>query len=315
MISSLQPDPDPAVSAVRRFNRFYTRLVGVLDEQYMQTGFSLAEARVLFELATRSSSSAKEISDELALDPGYLSRILRKFADSGLLARTPLATDARQTTLRLTRKGKSAFAALDRRPAEYTRQQLQLLTPAQRTALANSMQTIEAILAPAGTQPPFILRPHRAGDMGWIVSRQAALYATEYGWNTDYEALAARIAADFLQNFDPARERCWIAERSGEPLGAIFLVRHPEFEGAAKLRLLHVERAARGLGLGRALVTECVSFARSAGYRRITLWTQSILTAAQHLYSQAGFRLVAEEPHQSFGHNLTGQTWELDLNP
>ncbi len=303
-----------SIAAFRRFNRLYTHVLGLLDEELLKSGYSLAEARVLFELATRGESGATEIAGELNLDAGYLSRILRKFEQAGLLHRSPSSADARHAILRLTRKGKAAFAELDRRSATQARAMLEQFSPRKRQTLLASMQTIEASFAQKdGSKPPFVLRPHRPGDMGWVVSRQASLYAEEYGWDGSYEALAAHITADFLAGFDARCERCWIAERSGEPLGAIFLMRHPERPDTAKLRLLHVESSARGLGLGKALVGECVAFARSAGYKRITLWTQSILHAAHHIYQQAGFKLVAEEPHHSFGKDLIGQTWELEL--
>ncbi len=312
--SPLPSETEQAIQAFRAFNRFYTRFLGVLDEELLKSGFSLAEARVLFELATRPEGGATEIASGLNLDPGYLSRILRKLEDAGLLDRAPSATDARYTLLGLTRKGKNAFAELNRRSSAQAAETLNLLTPAHRSSLARSMREIESILSPkpAGV-PAFILRSHRPGDMGWVVQRQTALYVEEYGWNGEYESLASRIVADFIDHFEPARERCWIAERFGESLGCIVLVRHPEREGVAKLRLLHVERAARGLGLGKALVAECLQFARSAGYKAVTLWTQSILHAAHKLYQDAGFRLVHEEPHHSFGKDLMGQTWELDL--
>ncbi|HUA97932.1 MAG TPA: helix-turn-helix domain-containing GNAT family N-acetyltransferase [Terracidiphilus sp.] len=303
-----------AVAVLRRFNRFYTRFAGLLDEGLLASGYSLTEARVLFELATRPEGGASEIAVALKLDAGYLSRILRKFEEAGLLTRSPLATDARQAVLRLTRRGRAAFAELDRRSAGQGQGIVAALTPADRETLMRSMGGIERVLGKEGrSRPPFVLRQHRPGDMGWVVGRQSILYAQEYGWNGEYEALALRIVADFLDRYDAARERCWIAERDGEPLGTIFLVRHPDREGVARLRLLHVEAAARGMGLGRALVRECVEFARMAGYKTVTLWTQSILHAAHKLYQEAGFRLAAEEPHHSFGKDLVGQTWELDF--
>jgi DNA-binding MarR family transcriptional regulator/GNAT superfamily N-acetyltransferase len=307
-----------SVSAFRRFNRFYTRVIGVLDEQIVKSGFSLTEGRILFELNARGESNAgggsnaRDLGEELGLDAGYLSRLLRKLEDSGHIARTPSPADARQTLLRLTRKGTTAFADLNRRSGDHARDLLEKLTPARRNDLIRSTHTIESVLSNQ-SRAPFILRPHRPGDIGWVVQRQAALYVQEYGWDGTFEAMAARICADFIDHFDPRRERCWIADRDGEPLGCIFLVRDPEHHDTAKLRLLHVEKAARGMGLGKALVTECVQFARSVGYKRITLWTQSTLKAAHHLYQQAGFRLVAEQPHHSFGVDLVGQTWNLDL--
>jgi DNA-binding MarR family transcriptional regulator/GNAT superfamily N-acetyltransferase len=311
---AVEPEVADTIAAFRRFNRFYTRLLGLFGNSYVSSRLSLTEGRVLFELATRGKSGATEIAGELSLDPGYLSRILRKFEEKGIIARSTSPGDARNAVLRLTRKGRAVFADLDRRSAQQARGVLDPLTPGTRAALLKSMHTIEAALAPRSeTRAPFILRTHRPGDMGWIVSRNGAVYAQQYGWDETFEALVARICADFINSFDGKRERCWIAERDGERLGCIFLVRHPEQEGTAKLRMLFVEPAARGLGLGRALVAECVGFARAAGYKRVTLWTQSILAAAHHIYAQAGFKLVAEEPHHSFGKDLTGQTWDLEL--
>jgi DNA-binding MarR family transcriptional regulator/GNAT superfamily N-acetyltransferase len=303
-----------AVAAYRRFNRFYTRMIGLLGDGLLKGGRSLAEARVLFELAAGGRSGAKEIAAELNLDPGYLSRILRKLEEERLLTRTASAADGRQIVVRLTRKGKAAFAALNRFSQEQARGSLEKLSPEQCSRVIGAMHTIESALDnDRPSRAPIVLRPHRPGDMGWVVGRNAAIYAQEYGWDEQYEALVARITADFISNFDVRRERCWIAERGGERLGCIFLVRHPEREGVAKLRLLLVEPCARGLGLGRALVSECIQFARLAGYKKMTLWTQSILHAAHHIYEQAGFGLVGEEPHHSFGVDLVGQTWELDL--
>jgi DNA-binding MarR family transcriptional regulator/GNAT superfamily N-acetyltransferase len=310
----IPPELAEAIASYRRFTRFYTRILGLLGDRLLKGGRSLTEARVLYELGGAGRTSATEITAELNLDPGYLSRILGKLERQKLLSRKPSSTDARHSVLRLTKKGESTFAALDRFSNEQAREALAGLSPEQCSSVIRSMRTIESALSlQALSTAPYILRPHRPGDMGWVVSRNGALYAQEYGWNEQYEALVARIVADFLANFDPKRERCWIAERAGERLGCIFLVRHPEREGVAKLRLLLVESSARGMGLGKALVAECLQFARSCGYKTVTLWTQSILHAAHHIYQQAGFRLVAEEPHHSFGADLIGQTWELDL--
>lgn len=314
MNSAAIAEIDRAVDSFRGFNRFYTRFLGLLDEELVKSGFSLSEARVMFELAQRTESGATEISNELSLDAGYLSRILRKLEDAGLLHRSPLPSDARYAVLRLSRKGKAAFEELNGLSSGQAAAILERLTPANRGDLLESMRRIERVLSPqAEGTPAFVLRQHRAGDMGWVVQRQSILYADEYGWNSEYEALAARIVADFLDHFDPARERCWIAERNGEPLGCVFLVRHPEEQATARLRLLHVERAARGMGLGKALVAECLRFARLAGHEKVTLWTQSILHAAHKIYQDVGFRLVLEQPHHSFGKDLIGQIWELDL--
>ena len=305
---------DPSVAAFRGFSRFYTRLIGVLDERLVESGFSLSEARVLFELGARRDCGAGEIASELSIDPGYLSRILRKLEEGGLLNRLTAPTDARQAILRLTRKGKSALADLDRRSSAQAAGILDKLAPAQRATLVRSMGEIEGVLGDKSEQQtPFILRSHRSGDMGWVVQRHGILYTQEYGWDTTFEALVARITADFIDNLNAKREHCWIAERLGEPLGCIFLAQHPEQPATAKLRLLLVDPSARGLGLGKALVAECLQFARLAGYKKVTLWTQSILHAAHKIYQIYGFRLVLEEPHRSFGKDLIGQTWELNL--
>lgn len=303
---------DEEVATFRRFNRFYTRTIGTLREGLLESDYSLTEVRVLYELSTRKEPSAKEIAGELSLDTGYLSRILRKFQDAGLLERETSASDARQTVLKLTKRGNEVFDELNQRSNQQAHVLLDGLTPSKRFDLIRSMHTIEDALT-RETRAPYILRQHRPGDMGWVTSRHGALYAQEYGWNEQFEALVARIVADFIMDYDPKRERCWIAERDGEGLGCIFLVKHPEQADTAKLRLLLVEPSTRGLGLGKALVNECVSFARTAGYKKIALWTQSILTGAHRIYQQAGFKLVDEAPHQSFGADLIGQTWDLKL--
>jgi GNAT superfamily N-acetyltransferase len=259
------------------------------------------------------------------MDAGYLSRILSKFQAAGLVKRAASREDSRQTHLTLTREGRAIFRNLNARSDQQARSILGSLASQSRSNLIRSMRTIEEVLdatAPDATAEtseqtrgrPFTLRSHRPGDMGWVVHREGTLYAQEYGWDERFEALAARVVADFIEHFEPACERCWMAERDGESLGHIFLVKHPEHEGVAKLRLLLVEPSARGMGVGHALVAECVRFAREAGYRKITLWTQSILTAAHRIYQHAGFRLVSEEPHYSFGKHLIAQTWELDLD-
>ncbi len=297
------------VAAVRRFNRFYTRRIGILNEGHLRSPFSLAEVRVLYELAHRD-----ELAQELDLDAGYLSRILRRFQTQGLLARTPSAADGRQSHLRLTDAGRETFTALNARSSDEIAAMLAALSPAEQRRLVEAMRAIERLLgARAEPRTPYVLRPHQPGDIGWVIHRHGALYAQEYGWDERFEALVAEIAAKFIRDFDPRRERCWIAERDGESVGSVFLVRHPDAEGVAKLRLLLVEPSARGLGIGTRLVDECVRFARRAGYRTITLWTQSVLHAARRIYEHAGFRLVREEPHTSFGHDLVGETWEMTL--
>lgn len=303
---------DNEIAIFRRFNRLYTRTIGTLSDGLLNSPYSLTEARILYELANREQATAKEIAGELSLDAGYLSRILRKFEDAGLIEKETSAADARLTILKLTRRGQAAFGELNQLSNKQARELLDSLAPSRRDDLLHSMQRIEDVLTQK-TSAPYILRQHRPGDMGWVTSRHGALYAQEYGWDEHFEALVARIVADFIIDYDPKRERCWIAERNGDRLGCIFLVKHPERSDTAKLRLLLVEPSARGLGLGKALVTECVSFARTAGHKEVTLWTQSILTAAHHIYQQAGFTLVREEPHHSFGADLIGQTWELSL--
>ncbi len=302
------------IAAFRRFNRMYTRYIGTLDEGLLRTEYSLAEARVLYELATRGEPLAKEIAEGLGLDPGYLSRILGRFESAQLLKRRTSAADSRAADLVLTQRGRTAFKKLNGLSDKQAQGVLEGLSLSERTQLIGAMRAIEAILVKEIESPaPFVLRPHRPGDMGWVVYREAAIYAAEYGFDETFEALVARIVADFVTRFDAHRERCWMADMDGESVGHIFLVQHPDEPVTAKLRLLLVESKARGKGVGFALVNECVQFARSAGYRKITLWTQSILASAHRIYQAAGFRLVREEPHHNFGKDLLGQTWELDL--
>ena len=303
-------DHEDRISAVRSFNRFYTRQLGVLGQRLLESPFSLSEARVLYELAHRDGAAAKEIGTELDLDPGYLSRIVQKLADDGLISRKPLPEDRRQYQLNLTAKGRQAFARLDRSSHEEVAKTLHRMSEADQRRLTAAMTAIEGLLDGAHASAA-ILREPRPGDMGWVVQSHGQRYASEYGWDSSFEALVAEIAAQFLKSFDASRERCWIAELDGAPIGSIFLVRHDD--NVAKLRLLLVEPAGRGHGLGKRLVRECIAFARACGYRRITLWTQSILTAARKIYQDAGFVLVAAEPHRSFGQDLIGETWEMKL--
>ncbi len=297
--------------AVRRFNRFYTRQIGVLAEGYLNTRFSLAEGRVLYELAHRQEAGATDVARALDLDAGYLSRILRSFEQQQLIRRKISPSDRRRTLLALTAKGKKAFRTLDARAAGQIQAMLSRIPESSQNRLIQAMSTIERTLGGAPAQEPYVLRPHRPGDMGWVVHRHGVLYAQEYGWNEECEAFIARIAAAFIENFDPRRERCWIAEREGVPLGSVILVK--DSADVAKLRLLFVEPEARGLGLGKRLVSECVSFARTAGYQAVTLWTNDVLVAARRIYEQAGFRLVEEHRHHSFGRDLVGQNWTLNL--
>jgi DNA-binding MarR family transcriptional regulator/N-acetylglutamate synthase-like GNAT family acetyltransferase len=300
------------IDAVRAFNRFYTQKIGVLREGLVESVFSLAEARVLYELSRRQRSTAGALCRELGIDPGYLSRMVRRFEKGRLVVRRRSVDDGRQHILTLTKRGSAAFAELD----TATRRQLGgLLRPvaaADRARLVTAMATIEQVFgaAPAGSAS-YLLRAHRPGDIGWVVGRHGALYAEEYGWDETFEALVADIAAKFLRHHDAKREQCWIAERDGIDVGSVFLVK--QSRTVAKLRLLLVEPGARGLGIGGRLVEECVGFARRAGYRKMTLWTQSILVAARRIYDRAGFRLVREEPHRSFGRDLVAEHWELKL--
>ncbi|HET6231477.1 MAG TPA: helix-turn-helix domain-containing GNAT family N-acetyltransferase [Longimicrobiaceae bacterium] len=305
-------DSEDAVQAVRRFNRFYTQRIGVLTDRLAASPFTLAEARVMYEVATRGGTTAAELCRDLGMDAGYLSRIVRRFADAGLVERTPAADDGRRVILSLTPAGEDAFAALDEGSRREVREMLGRLPSPDHARLTAAMETIERVLRPApAPAEPFTLRSHRPGDMGWMIHRHGVLYAREYGWDERFEALVAEIAAKFIQDLDPARERCWLAERDGQIAGSVFLVRASA--EVAKLRLLLVEPSARGLGIGGRLVDECIRFAREAGYGKVTLWTNSVLHSARKIYEAAGFRLVHEEPHHSFGHDLVGQTWQLDL--
>ena len=306
----------PRVDSVRRFNRFYTRQIGVLHEGLLQSPFSLTEARVLYELANRDRPTASDLGKELGLDAGYLSRILRGFEASSLIRRTPSAVDGRQSHLWLTDQGRAAFAPLDQASRAEVGAMLGKLSEPEQKRLLDAMATLQRLLAPGpdrGSKPenPILLRRHQPGDLGWIVHRHGLLYAKEYGWDERFEALVAEVAARFIQQHDPKRERCWIAERDGQIVGSVLLVR--DTDAVAKLRLLLVEPEMRGQGLGARLVQECERFARAAGYRTIRLWTNSVLAAARRIYEHAGYRLVESTPHRSFGHDLVGETWELAL--
>lgn len=302
------------VEAVRRFNRFYTRQIGLLQEGFLRSPFSLTEVRVLYEIAQHEETTATHLGQELGLDAGYLSRLLGGFRERGLIRTRRSETDRRQMLLFLTDRGQQAFAKLNADQRRDIEGMLEALSDPDRHRLVESMKTIEAVLAaPPEHKVSYILRPHHSGDMGWVVHRHGVLYNQEYGWNEAFEALVAKIVADLVEHFDPRRERCWIAEKDGENVGSVFLVKHPERPGVAKLRLLLVEPKARGLGIGRRLVQECTRFGRQVGYSTITLWTNSGLQAARRIYETEGYRLVHEEPHHSFGHDLVGQTWELAL--
>lgn len=330
------------VQAMRDFNRFYTQRLGLLDESLLASGYSLSEARVLYELGQGGAATATELSRRLQLDAGYLSRLLTRLHDRRLLRRQADAADGRARRLSLTRAGQAASDRLDQAAREQLQAQVAHLGAGEQREVLGSMQALQRLLgaAPGGPpQPargastdaarppahraaadageravppaPFVLREPRVGDMGWVVHRQAALYAEEYGWNAEFEALVAEIVAAFIRRFDPARERCWIAEREQRILGSVFLVK--DSARVAKLRLLYVERSARGLGLGSRLTDQCIRAARELGYRQLTLWTNDVLVSARRIYQAAGFELVSEEPHHSFGKDLVGQYWALDL--
>jgi DNA-binding MarR family transcriptional regulator/N-acetylglutamate synthase-like GNAT family acetyltransferase len=305
-------DLAPRVESVRRFNRFYTKQIGLLSEHILKSQFSLAEARVIYELAQREKATATEMGAELGLDAGYLSRLLAAFKKRGLISKKPSETDGRQSVIWLTDKGRKAFTELNAHSHGEVESLLGRLPQADQNRLIDAMRVIEEVLGARPEQKvSYVIRPHRPGDMGWVTHRHGVIYNEEYGWDEEFEALVAEIAAKFIRNYDPKRERCWIAERGGEIAGCIFLVK--KSSTVAQLRLLLVEPSARGMGIGKRLVNECVRFARQTGYKKIALWTNSALHAARHIYEEAGFRLVKEEPHHSFGHDLVGQNWELKL--
>ena len=317
MAPSNRAAPSPAatsaaVAAVRRFSRFYTRQLGLLDEHLLASEFSLTESRVLFELAHRDGLAAADLVRELELDAGYLSRIVRRFAALGLVQRRRAVDDARRSVLTLTARGRTAVAPLERASSDQVAALLDRLHPGAQGELVASMAAIEGALAtPARGAETVELRPHRIGDIGWIAHRQGLLYAQEYGWDQSFEALVAEIAARFVREFDPNWERCWIAEQGSRTVGAVFVVR--KSARVAQLRLLYVEPSARGQRIGQRLVDECIRFARAKGYRTLSLWTNDVLVAARHIYQAAGFVLVKEERHRSFGKSLVGQHWDLTL--
>ncbi len=304
--------PAREIESVRAFNRFYTKHLGLLRESYLASGFSLTQARVLYELGSRSGSRSTELADVLNLDPGYLSRVLKRFQQKRLISRAPAKEDGRISNVSLTAHGRSEFEKLNSRSQAEVGDVLAGVDRLEQEQLVAAMKTIESILGrtPLPT-PDIVLRSHRPGDIGWVIARHGELYAQEYEWDSTFEGLVAEIAGKFLTHFDRQREKCWIAERNGDRLGCVFLVK--QSKSVAKLRLLLVEPSARGLGIGGALVAECITFARESGYRKLTLWTNDILTAARNIYEKAGFRLVKEEKHHSFGHDLVGQFWELEL--
>jgi DNA-binding MarR family transcriptional regulator/GNAT superfamily N-acetyltransferase len=304
------------IAAMRRFNRFYTRQIGVLRKTFLDSPYSLAEVRVLYEIASRGAPTASDVARNLDLDAGYLSRVLRNFEKRGLIRKTTSPKDARQSHLTLTARGRNSFAPIDARSQRDAAAMLDKLTPADQAKLIAAMATIESLLdgrapsAPA-RRPSFILRPSRPGDFGWIVKRHAELYAQEYRWLEPFEGVCAQIVADFVNKFDASRERCWIAEVDGENAGTVMVVN--DGDGVARLRLLLVEPSARGLGIGARLTDEAIRFARGAGYRKMTLWTHSVLSAARHVYQRAGFKLTHTEPHQSWGQPVVSEYYDLEL--
>ncbi|AMP03913.1 bifunctional helix-turn-helix transcriptional regulator/GNAT family N-acetyltransferase [Collimonas pratensis] len=300
---------DDRATMVRRFNRFYTDKIGVLHEHLLDSAFSLTELRILYELAHRSGLTAADLARELSLNPGYLSRVISGFEKKGLLERVRSEADGRVAQLRLTELGCTTFAPLDETSQREVAAMLGQLSVPEQHQLVEAMQQIEGLL---GQRPSsYLLRDPRPGDMGWVVHRHGVLYAQDYGWNAEFEALVADIVAKYLRDFDSSAERCWIAEKDGKVAGSVFVVRHDE--STAKLRMLYVEPSARGMGIGRRLVEECLHFAKFAGYKKMLLWTNSILVGARDIYAKAGFEKIAEESHHSFGKNLIGETWARDL--
>jgi DNA-binding MarR family transcriptional regulator/GNAT superfamily N-acetyltransferase len=300
------------IATVRGFSRFYTRKLGIIEPKLLRSPWTLQEARIIYEIAQHEGCTATDLTRTLGLDPGFLSRTLQALQRRQIVARRPSKADRRASELALTSKGRTAFAELDSRSRSEVADLLGALDDSQREAVVRAMTTIVQTLEPPAQKPAgFLLRSHRPGDIGWVTSRHGAIYAQEYGWDISFEALVAEIAAQFIKSYDPACEHCWIAEIDGEPIGSVFLVNGSN--GVAKLRLLLVDKKARGLGVGRALVEQCIRFAREAGYQSAVLWTQSILVAARNIYQRAGFRLTAEDKHRSFGVDLVGETWEMRL--
>jgi DNA-binding MarR family transcriptional regulator/RimJ/RimL family protein N-acetyltransferase len=306
--------PGDRVAAVRRFSRYYTNVLGLLQEGLLDTEFSLTEARVIFELAASGQADAASLKRRLDIDPGYLSRLLARLGNAGLVSRQRDPDDGRRQVIELTATGQAAFCTLNDRSDRQVRDLLATLPEDAQRRLTGAMAAIQEVLSgPAGRTRPaaYLLRSPGPGDLGWMVRAHGVLYAREYGWDPTFEALVARIVADYAGNHDPRREAAWIAEVDGQPMGCVLCVRKDD--DTAQLRILLVDPAARGLGIGARLVSECLTFARRAGYQRIVLWTNDVLTAARRIYQAAGFRLTGEEPHHSFGHDSVSQTWQLDF--
>jgi len=311
MPPSAVQDHEQRVAAVRAFNRFYTQHIGVLRDGWLDSSFSLTQARVLYEIAQRQPVTATVIARELQLDAGYLSRILQRFLKSGLVHKAASPSDGRQSLLSMTAKGRRAYAPVEARAIGQVGATLEKLSASGQERLVTSLRTAHSLLAGTHTPADIVLRPPRPGDLGWIVARHGAIYAEEYGWAEEFEGLCAQIVADFAKTFDANCERCWVAELDGENAGSAFLAK--DSESVARLRLLLVEPSARGLGIGQRLTEECVRFARECGYRRITLWTHQNLTAARHIYARAGFTLTSSEAKHSFGQNVVSEHWDLTL--
>jgi DNA-binding MarR family transcriptional regulator/GNAT superfamily N-acetyltransferase len=298
------------IAAVRRFNRFYTQHLGVLRDGYLDSPFSLTQARVLYEIRERGSATATEVGRDLGLDAGYLSRLVAQFEKSGLIRKERSPSDGRQSFLSITAMGRKAMDLLEQRTVRQVGDVLQRLSDPEQDRLVCAMRAVERMIAPeAPAKPEIVLREPRPGDLGWIVARHGTLYAEEYGWGENFEGLCAQIVAEFAANYDARRERCWIAEMDGENVGSVLLVK--DSDDIARIRLLLVDPVARGRGLGTRLTDECVRFAKAAGYRGITLWTHSVLTAARHVYSKAGFTLTSSEKRKSFGKQVVSEIWDL----
>lgn len=300
------------IAVVRRFNRFLTRNIGVLREGLLHSPYSLTESRIIYEIANREQLITADLSKDLGLDPGYLSRMIDRLEQQGLVEKVPSQSDGRQRLLHLTLEGKKASSLLDSRSREEVSEMLNNLSEQEQNRLIQSMNTIEHLLG-GGLKysEPYFLRQHEPGDMGWVVHMHGNLYAKEYGWDERFEGLVAQICSDFINNYNSDKERCWIAEMDGQIVGSVFVVQGSE--EVAKLRLLLVDPRARGLGLGTRLVDECIRFARRKGYKKLVLWTNSVLVTARKIYKNAGFELVEQEPHHSFGHDLIGENWEMSL--
>ncbi len=311
-MAALAPHDEQRIAAVRRFNRFYTQSLGVLQDGWLDSPFSLTEARVLYEIKQRDRATATDIARDLGLDAGYLSRILRRFHKSGLIRKDVSPDDGRQSFLSMTARGRKTFDPLETRTVQQVSAVLGRLTAPEQDDLISAMRAIETMFAPERrAASDIILREPRPGDLGWVVARHGELYFREYGWAENFEGLCAQIIADFVSKYDPKYDCCWIADMDGQNVGCVFLVK--ESDTVARLRLLLVDPIARGRGLGTRLTDECIQFARERRYRSITLWTHSVLTAARHVYERAGFRLASSEPRRSFGKNVVSEHWDLAL--